>query len=392
MLNIIQPNSSGKLKPIQLKNVKPPSARNTIDRPLSSKVKIDCDSRQNENKKEIEEKKEKDKISNFLKNLDLEKYTDTFFNNGINKEEKIQYLNYENLKLLNIPYVHCKRILSKVIEMNKKIFSKSEKKNNKLNTSEYEEIILPKEEDEINENEEEQKNKFNKALNDFKKNHTSLISSEYSKTHYGKFTKFSETSIGESDINENESENNKSITVEFGEYVENSNNNDTYITNLNISNNKIENKLIKSKDISISTSPTKKYKDNYNIDTSKPSSNAKQFFPLYKSKTLCYQCLHMILQEHCINKYKKPFCSLHCLDIFENKCLSKCANCSKKIEIIYAIPSINKNQTFYCSNECFNKAEPNGNNNINTSQIIDPQHFRNSSSDSNEPVIDLLDE
>ncbi len=392
MLNIIQPNSSGKLKPIQLKNVKPPSARNTIDRPLSSKVKIDCDSRQNENKKEIEEKKEKDKISNFLKNLDLEKYTDTFFNNGINKEEKIQYLNYENLKLLNIPYVHCKRILSKVKEMNKKIFSKSEKKNNKLNTSEYEEIILPKEEDEINENEEEQKNKFNKALNDFKKNHTSLISSEYSKTHYGKFPKFSETSIGESDINENESENNKSITVEFGEYVENSNNNDTYITNLNISNNKIENKLIKSKDVSISTSPTKKYKDNYNIDTSKPSSNAKQFFPLYKSKTLCYQCLHMILQEHCINKYKKPFCSLHCLDIFENKCLSKCANCSKKIEIIYAIPSINKNQTFYCSNECFNKAEPNGNNKINTSQIIDPQHFRNSSSDSNEPVIDLLDE
>jgi hypothetical protein len=392
MLNIIQPNSSGKLKPIQLKNVKPPSARNTIDRPLSSKVKIDCDSRQNENKKEIEEKKEKDKISNFLKNLDLEKYTDTFFNNGINKEEKIQYLNYENLKLLNIPYVHCKRILSKVKEMNKKIFSKSEKKNNKLNTSEYEEIILPNEEDEINENEEEQKNKFNKALNDFKKNHTSLISSEYSKTHYGKFPKFSETSIGESDINENESENNKSITVEFGEYVENSNNNDTYITNLNISNNKIENKLIKSKDVSISTSPTKKYKDNYNIDTSKPSSNAKQFFPLYKSKTLCYQCLHMILQEHCINKYKKPFCSLHCLDIFENKCLSKCANCSKKIEIIYAIPSINKNQTFYCSNECFNKAEPNGNNKINTSQIIDPQHFRNSSSDSNEPVIDLLDE
>jgi hypothetical protein len=392
MLNIIQPNSSGKLKPIQLRNVKPPSARNTIDRPLSSKLKIDCDNHQNDNKKEIEEKKEKDKISNFLKNLDLEKYTDTFFNNGINKEEKIQYLNYENLKLLNIPYVHCKRILSKVKEMNKKIFSKSEKKNNKLNTSEYEEIILPKEEDEINENEEEQKNKFNKALNDFKKNHTSLISSEYSKTHYGKFPKFSETSIGESDINENESENNKSITVEFGEYVENSNNNDTYITNLNISNNKIENKLIKSKDISISTSPTKKYKDNYNIDTSKPSSNAKQFFPLYKSKTLCYQCLHMILQEHCINKYKKPFCSLHCLDIFENKCLSKCANCSKKIEIIYAIPSINKNQTFYCSNECFNKAEPNGNNKINTSQIIDPQHFRNSSSDSNEPVIDLLDE
>ena len=40
MLNIIQPNSSGKLKPIQLRNVKPPSARNTIDRPLSSNKQL----------------------------------------------------------------------------------------------------------------------------------------------------------------------------------------------------------------------------------------------------------------------------------------------------------------------------------------------------------------
>ena len=395
MLNIIQPNSSGKLKPIQLRNVKPPSARNTIDRPLSSKLKIDCDNHQNDNKKEIEEKKEKDKISNFLKSLNLEKYTETFINNGINKEEKIHYLNYENLKLLNIPYVHCKRILSKIKDINKKTFSIVGKKNNNLNNnSEYEEIILPKEEDEINENEEEQKSNFNKALKDFKKDHTSLISSEFSKTNYSKFPKYKEVSIGENDINEsiNESENNKSITVEFGEYVENSNNNDTYITNLNVSDNKIENKLINSKDVSISTEPTKKYKENYNIDTSKPNSNAKQFFPLYKSKTLCYQCLHMILQDHSINKYKKPFCSLHCLEIFERKSLSKCANCSKKIEIIYSIPSINKNQTFYCSNECFNKAEPNEKNNINISQIIDPEHFRNSSSDSIEPIIDLLDD
>ena len=395
MLNIIQPNSSGKLKPIQLRNVKPPSARNTIDRPLSSKLKIDCDNHQNDNKKEIEEKKEKDKISNFLKSLNLEKYTETFINNGINKEEKIHYLNYENLKLLNIPYTHCKRILSKIKDMNKNFFYTTEKKNNNSNnTSQYEEIILPKEEDEINENEEEQKNNFNKAVKDFKKNHTSLISSEYSNTNYAGFPKFNEISIGENDINDsiNENENNKSITVEFGEYVENSNNNDTYITNLNISNNKIENKLIKSKNVSISTSPIKKYKDNYNIDTSKPNSNAKQFFPLYKQKTLCYQCLHMILQDHSINKYKKPFCSLHCLEIFERKSLSKCANCSKKIEIIYAIPSINKNQTFYCSKECFNKGETNEKKNINTSQIIDSEHFGNLSSDSIEPVIDLLDD
>ena len=100
----------------------------------------------------------------------------------------------------------------------------------------------------------------------------------------------------------------------------------------------------------------------------------------------------MILQDHSINKYKKPFCSLHCLEVFERKCLSKCANCNKKIEIIYAIPSINKNQTFYCSKECFNKGETNEKKNINTSQIIDSEHLGNLSSDSIEPVIDLLDD
>ena len=388
MLNIIPPKNNGKLKPIQLKkNLRPPSNKNNNERPLSSKLKIDCE----------KNKSEKDKIFDFLKDLNLEKYTETFIDNGINTEEKIQYLNYENLKLINIPYIHCKKILSKINEISKKNVNYMERKKNeldKLNDSQYEEIILPKEEDEINENEEEQKNNFNKAVKDFKKNHTSLISSEYSNTNYAGFPKFNEISIGENDINDsiNKNENNKSITVEFGEYVENSNNNDTYITNLNMSNNKIENKLIKSKNVSISTSPVKKYKDNYNIDTSKPNSNAKQFFPLYKQKTLCYQCLHMILQDHSINKYKKPFCSLHCLEVFERKCLSKCANCNKKIEIIYAIPSINKNQTFYCSKECFNKGETNEKKNINTSQIIDSEHLGNLSSDSIEPVIDLLDD
>ena len=49
-----------------------------------------------------------------------------------------------------------------------------------------------------------------------------------------------------------------------------------------------------------------------------------------KSKTLCYQFFHMILQDHSINKYKILFCSLHCLEIFEMKSLSKCAKYSKK--------------------------------------------------------------
>ena len=375
MLNIIQPNSSGKLKPIQLRNVKPPSARNTIDRPLSSKLKIDCDNHQNDNKKEIEEKKEKDKISNFLKSLNLEKYTETFINNGINKEEKIHYLNYENLKLLNIPYTHCKRILSKIKDMNKQFFYTTEKKNNNSNnTSQYEEIILPKEEDEINENEEEQRNNFNQAIIDFKRNHTEIILENQNSTYNNILTETSEISI------EEKNNNNNSLIIEVGEYVENLNNNETLITNLNNSQNKIN----KSKNISISTSPKKINRNLYKIDTSKPSEDARQFFPLNKSKTLCYQCLHMILEDNSIYKYYKPFCSLNCLKNFENKNLSKCSFCGKKIEIIYSIPSNIKNQTFYCSNECFKKSEPNEN-------IIQDNKEENLLSDSNEEIIDLLE-
>ena len=87
MLNIIPPKNNGKLKPIQLKkNLRPPSNKNNNERPLSSKLKIDCE----------KNKSEKDKIFDFLKDLNLEKYTETFIDNGINTEEKIQYLNYEN--------------------------------------------------------------------------------------------------------------------------------------------------------------------------------------------------------------------------------------------------------------------------------------------------------
>ena len=71
---------------------------------------------------------------------------------------------------------------------------------------------------------------------------------------------------------------------------------------------------------------TGEYIENKNINIKKydnPTENIlvspKQFFPLNKPKTLCFNCLHMILQEHCINKFKKPFCSLHCLEIYEKK-------------------------------------------------------------------------
>lgn len=374
MLNIIPPKNNGKLKPIQLKkNLRPPSNKNNNERPLSSKLKIDCEKNKTENKKN---KSEKDKIFDFLKDLNLEKYTETFIDNGINTEEKIQYLNYENLKLINIPYIHCKKILSKINEISKKNVNYMERKKNeldKLNDSQYEEIILPKEEDEINENEEEQRNNFNQAIIDFKRNHTEIILENQNSTYNNILTETSEISIEEKN-------NNNSLIIEVGEYVENLNNNETLITNLNNSQNKIN----KSKNISISTSPKKINRNLYKIDTSKPSEDARQFFPLNKSKTLCYQCLHMILEDNSIYKYYKPFCSLNCLKNFENKNLSKCSFCGKKIEIIYSIPSNIKNQTFYCSNECFKKSEPNEN-------IIQDNKEENLLSDSNEEIIDLLE-
>ena len=374
MLNIIPPKNNGKLKPIQLKkNLRPPSKKNNNERPLSSKLKIDCEKNKTENKKN---KSEKDKIFDFLKDLNLEKYTETFIDNGINTEEKIQYLNYENLKLINIPYIHCKKILSKINEISKKNVNYMERKKNeldKLNDSQYEEIILPKEEDEINENEEEQRNNFNQAIIDFKRNHTEIILENQNSTYNNILTETSEISIEEKN-------NNNSLIIEVGEYVENLNNNETLITNLNNSQNKIN----KSKNISISTSPKKINRNLYKIDTSKPSEDARQFFPLNKSKTLCYQCLHMILEDNSIYKYYKPFCSLNCLKNFENKNLSKCSFCGKKIEIIYSIPSNIKNQTFYCSNECFKKSEPNEN-------IIQDNKEENLLSDSNEEIIDLLE-
>ena len=101
----------------------------------------------------------------------------------------------------------------------------------------------------------------------------------------------------------------------------------------------------------------------------------------------------MILQDHCIQKYNKLFCSLHCLEVFESKNITFCGNCKKKIEIVYAFPSIINKLIYYCSNECLNKIEPNEYNNINKSQIINPEHIKNAKSDyydNNEPV-DILD-
>ena len=98
----------------------------------------------------------------------------------------------------------------------------------------------------------------------------------------------------------------------------------------------------------------------------------------------------MILQEHCIKKFEKPFCSLHCLEIFEKKNVTNCNCCEKRIEIGNSIPSFFKEKTYYCSSECLQKKEPNENNMKNKSQIME-QNFSPSSSETSENIVDILD-
>ena len=135
------------LNPIQLKK--------TI-RPPSQKMSINCDISSNNNSDLKFEYKE---VYEFLKDLNMENYLEQFIKNGINTEEKILYLNNDNLKLINIPYGHRARFLKKLkeietMQMMKKTIaekgglSKVKLKKVEKNTK-YEEIILPKEEDDI---------------------------------------------------------------------------------------------------------------------------------------------------------------------------------------------------------------------------------------------------
>ena len=340
------------LNPVHLKKLNRPlyEISNTERVNNNSKFIIDCESTQN-----IKTKNEK--IFDFLKSLNIENYFDIFINNGINTEEKIQILNYDILKLLKIPYVHCKRILTKIYEMKKENVIMNEKL--KKNNSNYEEILLPKEEDEINE--EEQRKTFYDAVSMFKQIHNDIIIKEEQ-------NKENESIEIENNMNENN-------IIENGEYKENINNN-----------------LIKKKNDKSFSSSSKK-KNDYNLKINISKKEVRQLFPLNKNKTLCHECLHMILQDHCIKKYNKLFCSLHCLEIFENKNITFCNNCKKKIEIVYAFPSIIYKLTYYCSNECLNKVEPNEFNNINKSQIIDFDNINNNNKsfcEENEPI-DILD-
>jgi hypothetical protein len=391
------------LNPIQLKK--------TI-RPPSQKMSINCGISSNNNNDLKFEYKE---VYEFLKDLNMENYLEQFIKNGINTEEKILYLNNDNLKLINIPYAHRARFLKKLKEIEtmqmmkktitekgglSKVILKKVEKNTK-----YEEIILPKEEDDIDIGEEEQRKTFAQAIFDYQKTHSKFENQDNINNNNELFA----TGINNMKIiNKNKRANRYS---DMGDDI---NSNET--KNVNDSNklinveNKIkdeikddDNKSKKSEGVGENLEPMEvgEYIENnennskeikeYNNPTELISGGPRVFFPLNKQKTLCYNCLHMILQEHCIQKFKKPFCSLHCLEIFEKKNVTNCNCCGKKIEIINSIPSTLTEKIYYCAPECLQKKEPNENMLINKSQIMEQNTFSPTSSETSENVIDILD-
>ena len=393
------------LNPIQLKKtIRPPSQRTTID----------CDtSSVNNNNLKFEHKE----VYEFLKDLNMENYFEQFIKNGINTEEKILYLNNDNLKLINIPYAHRARFLKKLKEietmqmMKKTITEKSGLSKVKLKKYEkntkYEEIVLPKEEDDIEIGEEEQRKTFAQAIFDYQKTHSKfenqdIINNPDNKELFStginnmkiinKNKKINRYSDIKDDINTNEIKNGNNI-------------NDNKLLNIegkNKNEKNEDNKSKKSEGVGENLEPVEigeyiENNDNYNLEAKKYNNpteiipgGPRVFFPLNKQKTLCYNCLHMILEEHCIQKFKKPFCSLRCLEIFEKKNVTNCNFCGKKIEIINSIPSTLNEKIYYCSPECIQKKEPNENMIINKSQMIE-QNFSPTSSETSENAIDILD-
>ena len=387
----IAPKTGRQLNPIQFKKtIRPPSQRTTID---CNKISIN-----NSNNLKSEHKG----VYDFLKDLNMESYLEQFIKNGINTEEKILYLNNDNLKLINMPYAHRSRFLKKLKEietmqlMKKTItekggLSKVKVKKSEKTTTKYEEIYIPKEEDDIDIGEEEQSKTFAQAIFEYQKTHSKFEGQENKELF--------KTGVNNMNRNTDRKKNLSKITNRYSEI------NDDKIKGekkeVEIQNNMDEdNKSRKSEGVGENIEPIEigEYIENKNLEIKKYNNptevftdGPRVFFPLNKPKTLCYNCLHLILEEHCIQKFKKPFCSLRCLEIYEKKNVTNCNCCDKKIEILNSIPSTLKEKVYYCSSECLQKKEPNEKLINNKSQIMDKINSSHISSDGSENNIDILD-
>jgi hypothetical protein len=313
--------TSRQLNPIQLKKtLRPPSQRTTINCYTSS-----ITSNTLTNNLQFQYKN----VYDFLKDLNMENYLEQFIKNGITNEEKILYLNNDNLKLINIPYAHRFRILKKLKEsknlenMKKNLNEKGKLSKIKIKQeSIYEEIIIPKEEDDKEIDNDEMRRTFTQAIYDFQKTHNSFYNDDNNNK----------------DLNyeKNKEEN---ILVETGEYIENKN-----------------------------------------------SNNIKQLLPLNDTKILCYFCLKVLLRKNCINKYNKLFCCNNCLTLYEKENYIICKTCNKKIKKIESLPSFNNRDIYYCSLNCLEQLEPERKNWIKQNLIDDDN---NENGNNNIDILDL---
>ena len=252
----------------------------------------------------------------FLQELNMGNYFDDFINNGINNKDKLLYLTNDNLKLINIPYAYRFRILKKLKEtknlenMKKNINEKGKLSKIKLKQeSKYEEIIIPKEEDDKEIDDEEMRKTFTEAISDFKKTHNS----------------FNDNIINDKNIlNEQKQISN---IFEIGEYIEEKNKED--------------------------------------------KKEIKQLLPLNSEKILCYFCFKVILQKDCIIKFDKLFCSKKCMLEYEKENYINCKVCSKKMKKIESLPSFYNRNIYYCSLNCLEQIEPEKKNWIKKNLIDD---------------------
>ena len=283
----------------------------------------------------------------FLQELNMGNYFDDFINHGITNKEKLLYLTNDNLKLINIPYAYRFKILKRLKEsknlenMKKNLNEKGKLSKIKLKQeSKYEEIIIPKEEDDKEIDNEEMRKTFTQAIYDFQKTHSSFNNSIYSENDRYK-NSINDNKDEDIDINiQNEIGND---SVEKGEYIEHKN---------------------------------------------EPNTNIKELLPLNSKKILCYFCLKVILTKDCINKYDKLFCSPNCLKEYENINYIICKVCSKKIKKIESLPSFNNRNVYYCSLNCLEIIEPERKNWIKKTLIDDDELPK---SLINENKIDILD-
>jgi hypothetical protein len=282
----------------------------------------------------------------FLQELNMGDYFDNFINNGINTKEKLLYLTNDNLKLLNIPYAHRFRILKKLkesknLENMKKFLEKGKLSKIKLKkeTSKYEEIIIPKEDDDKEVSHEEMRRTFTEAIYDFQKTHSSFYKSNT-------INNFHDEEGDISNDSNDDQEKEKKILVETGEYIE----------------NKETNKI-----------------------------KVKELLPLNSTKILCYFCLKVILRKDCIKKDDKLFCSNICFLNYEKENYITCKVCSKKLKKIESLPSFNQRNIYYCSLECLEQIEPERKLWIKKNLIDDEENTNKKPSLIYENQIDILD-